>query len=234
MVLKSRPSSNVKKEEQACLTPASYQVLTGETPISASVTNGAEGRVASSCEEVGGHIPDTGVEEVDGMGIPRTQSDPTASSLMEQAGCPSDEKSSVGVQPTHMHLSAASTGDNVGSELQSSAESSVSSDKHGSGNGDGGEQGGEELDSMLTILDATLLLPPPEEPQGTSPTPPKEAFVPGALTKSHCVVCTYCTYVCMYANTCGHSVKLGTSCTIAVSCRQIDCIPLSNTVVPVN
>jgi len=196
MVLKSRPSSKVRKEEQAtCLTPASQQVMTGQTPISASVTNGAEGGVVASCEEVGSHIPDKGVEEVDGMGIPRTQSDPTASSLMERAGCLSDEKSSVGVQPTHMHLSAASTGDNVGSELQSSAESSVSSDKHGSGNGDGGEQGGEELDSMLTILDATLLLPPPEEPQGTSPTPPKEAFVPGTLTQSHCIVCTYCTYV---------------------------------------
>ena len=175
----------------------------------------------SSCEEVGGHIPDTGVEEVDGMGIPRTQSDPTASSLMERAGCPSDENSSVGVQPTHMHLSAVSTGDNVGSELQSSAESSVFSDKHGSGNGDGGERGGEELDSMLTILDATLLLPPPEEPQGTSPTPPKEAFVPGALIQCLCVVCTYCTYVCMYTNTCGYSVKLGTSCTIASHANRL-------------
>ena len=69
--------------------------MTGETPISASATNGAEGRVVPSCEEVGGHIPDTGVEEVDGMGIPRTQSDPTASSLMERAGCPSDEKQNL-------------------------------------------------------------------------------------------------------------------------------------------
>lgn len=173
--------------------------MTGETPISSSATNGTEGRVVASCEEVGGHIPDTGVEEVDGMGIPRTQSDPTVSSLMEQTGCLSHEKPSVGVQPTHVHLSAASIGDSVGSELQLSAESSVSSDKRGSGNGDGGEQGGEELDSMLTILDATLLLLPPEEPQGTSPTPPKEAFVPGALTQSHCM---YSLLYCMYMYVC--------------------------------
>ena len=78
-----------------------------------------------------------------------------------------------------MHSSAGGSADNVGSELQSSTESSNSHDKHGSGNDEGGERGSEELDSMLTILDATLLLPPPEEPRDTSSTPPREAFRAG-------------------------------------------------------
>ena len=134
--------------------------------LSASVTNGDPGGVVASCEVVDSHIPDTGAEEVDGVGIPRTQSDSATYSLVKRVGSLNDKKQSPlsSVQPTHMHSSAAGSADNVGSELQSSTESSSSHDKHGSGNDEGGEQGSEELDSMLPILDATLLLPPSERP----------------------------------------------------------------------
>ena len=184
MVLKSRPSSDNKKDDQECLSPASHQITTRETSSSACVTNGKESGAVASHEEVGSHMPDAGVEEVDGLGIPRTQSDPAAYVLIKQAGSLNDRKqmpSSVSVQPTQVQPSAAGTAGVhvVGSELQSSSESHDSHEKHGSGNEEGGERGSEELDSMLTILDATLLLPPPEEPQETSPTPPREAFVPG-------------------------------------------------------
>ena len=182
MVLKSRPSSDIRKERQGGLSPAPHPPATGETSNSASVTNGepGPGGVVASCEEVGSHKPDTGAEEVDGVGIPRTQSDPATYSLVKRVGSLNDKKQSpsTGAQPTHMHPSAGSA-DNVGSELQSPGESSNSHDKHGSGYDEGGERGSEELDSMLTILDATLLLPPPEEPRETSPTPPREAFRAG-------------------------------------------------------
>ena len=164
--------------------------IPGETSNSASVTNRDPGGVVASCEVVGSHKPDTGADKVDGVGIPRTQSDPATYSLVKRVGSLNNKKQtpSTGVQPTHMHLSAGSV-DNVGSELQSSTESSSSYDKHGSGNDEGGEQGSEELDSMLTILNATLLLAPPEEPRETTPTPPREAFRAGAWTQlcmHHC------------------------------------------------
>ena len=180
MVLKSRPSSDIRKE-QGGLSPAPHPPTTGETSNSASVTNREPGGVVASCEVVGSHVPDTGAEEVDGVGIPCTQSDPATYSLVKRVGSLNDKTQipSTGVQTTHIHSSAAGSADNVGSELQSSRESSSSHDKHGSGNDEGGEPGSEELDSMLTILDATLLLPPPEEPQETSPTPPREAFRAG-------------------------------------------------------
>ena len=44
---------------------------------------------------------------------------------------------------------------------------------------DVGERRSEELDSMLTILDKTLLLPPSEERRELPPTPPKMAFMTG-------------------------------------------------------
>lgn len=182
MVLKSRPSSDTKKEEQECLSPASHQITTGETSVSASVTNGEESGAVASHEEVGSHMPDAGAEEVDGLDIPCMQSDPAAYVLIKRAGSLNNSKqmpSSVSVQPTHLQPSAAGTAGVVGSELQSSSESFDSHEKHGSGNEEGEERGNEELDSMLTILDATLLLPPPEEPRETSPTPPREAFIPG-------------------------------------------------------
>ena len=182
MVLKSRPSSDAKMEEQEYLSPASHQIATRETSSSACVTNGKESGAVASHEEVGGHMPDADVEEVDGLGIPRTQSDPAAYVLIKRAGSLNDRKqmpSSVSVQPTQVRPSAAGTAGVVESELQSSSESHDSHEKHGSGNEEGGERGSEELDSMLTILDATLLLPPPEEPRETSPTPPRQAFVPG-------------------------------------------------------
>ena len=134
------------------------------------------------------------------LGIPCTQSNPAAYVLIKQAGSLNDRKqmpSSVSVQPTHLQPSAAGTAGLVGSELQSSSESSDSHEKHGSGNEEGGERGSEELDSMLTILDATLLLPPPEEPRKTSPTPPREAFVPGVEYSSLWYQCSgLCTVIC--------------------------------------
>ena len=52
-----------------------------------------------------------------------------------------------------------------------------------------GEKRSEEFDSMLTIMDETLHLPPSEERRELTPTPPKVAFVTG--THVHTYVCVY-------------------------------------------
>ena len=55
----------------------------------------------------------------------------------------------------------------------------VTSEKKPPSGEDVGERRSEELDSMLTILDNTLHLPPSEERRELAPTPPKMAFLTG-------------------------------------------------------
>ena len=178
MVLKSRSSSDIKKEEQE---HTSHQATTEKKITSASVPKGEEVGAVVSGEEGSSHMPDIDAEEVDGPGIPRTQSDPPAYHLTSQTDSRNVKRQapSVGRHPNHLRSVVSGSAGVGGSELQSSSDVYDSSDQHRSGSEEGGERGSEELDSMLTILDATLLLPPPEEPRETTPTPPREAFVPG-------------------------------------------------------
>ena len=73
------------------------------------------------------------------------------------------------VTDDHVHLSGSST-DSL---------DKVTSEKKPPSGEDVGERRSEELDSMLTILDNTLHLPPSEERKELPPTPPKMAFLTG-------------------------------------------------------
>ena len=118
-------------------------------------------------------MPDIDAEEADGPGIPCTQSDPPAYHLTGQTDSRNDKRQapSVGRHPDHLRSVVSGSAGVGGSELQSSSDVSDSSDQHRSGSEEGGEWGNEELDSMLTILDATLLLPRLRSPGRPHPLP---------------------------------------------------------------